>query len=775
MYKLSLVLLAFLVRFSLYGQVEIPEDDAVEITSAIGYFIDSTGSLSLDDISHMDSSFQPAPADGLRLNDLDGSLWLRLKLVNSSDQTEESILMFDDPSLYKIILYEQGESPSLGGTSIEQEHRDLPGNHNAFNITMSAVSTEILYIRIESPNFITATATIYDPGFYYEQTSQEYSLLGVFYGILMLVTVYSIFLYALTRMRVFLIYASYILVSMLFTGMMDGFTPMFLPWLVDLFRGYLEFVLAGVANALAVLFTARFLGTKYWSKRLHNVLKGVGYTLLGSTTLILFINPDFGFEFMRVLGLPILILILTAGALAFRKNIEQAAFFLWAFMTYGVFILVFMLSLFRIIPFGFLATYILHFGIILNLLILSFALAFRIFRRYKASYDEIELSNELYSLKNIELEQLVWERTKEVIYKENELRSIIDNSNSHIWLVDSNYALRDTNKSFAEAWKFSYGRELEKGKNILEQVTIPEHATLWKTRYDYVFTGKNTSFTDRYPIEGKERIFEINAFPIREDDKVVAAAIFSRDITERIRYQDQLEEKNLELQKANEELDSFVYSASHDLKAPLASIQGLIGLARNEKEVKQLKTYFDMMERSVRRMDQFIRDIIDYSRNSRIENKTEIIDDCGLLKSILEDLKFMNPSDKTEIILKKEEGSAILKGDEIRLRIILRNLISNALSYGKPEKGKPVVEIRWKITNDQAVFEVSDNGPGIDKEHLPRIFDMFYRANETATGSGLGLYIVKESMNKLGGEIEVTSSPHEGSTFTVILPNYSDT
>ncbi|MEJ2004234.1 MAG: 7TM diverse intracellular signaling domain-containing protein [Cyclobacteriaceae bacterium] len=659
---------------------------------------------------------------------------------------------------------------TLSLDKIEQEQRDVAGNHNAFSIITDPSSTESILVRIESENFITATATLYDEKVFREKARKEYTFLGMFYGILILVTFYSLFMFVITRMRLFLIYAAYIIVCMLVTGILDGFTSMLFTKLIQFSQGYIEYTLIAISYFLSLFFTDAFLKTKEWSKPLNKILNYSAYGVLVLNILILVISPGEGFEAMNYVGIAILLLILVSGVLAFKNGVQQAGFFLWSFMAYGIFIIIFTMNLLRMIPFGFLSQYALHFGIITNLLILSIALGNRIRVRYKASYNEVESAKELYSIKNQELEKLVWERTKEVIYKENELRSIIDNSDNHIWLVDKDHILHEMNKSFAETWELTYGFRLRKGESILDQASNPEEIEAWKKRYDTVFNGETANFFETYEVGDEKRFYEINAYPIWENGNVMAATIYSRDITDRIRYQNQLEEKNAALQKANDELDSFVYSASHDLKAPLASIQGLIGLARNENTNETLNEYFVMIERSIKRLDQFIRDIIDYSRNSRIEIKVKPLEMNKLINDILEDLRFMSKSNDVDI---KIEGKGIksIASDETRLKIILRNLISNAIQYGKPEHGQPVVHISWNVTEDSGIIKVADNGRGIVPEHLPHIFEMFYRANETASGSGLGLYIVNESLNKMGGTIEVNSRPGEGTTFTVVIPN----
>ncbi|WP_224995370.1 HAMP domain-containing sensor histidine kinase [Cesiribacter sp. SM1] len=232
----------------------------------------------------------------------------------------------------------------------------------------------------------------------------------------------------------------------------------------------------------------------------------------------------------------------------------------------------------------------------------------------------------------------------------------------------------------------------------------------------------------------------------------------------------ELLEANEELKKTNSELDRFVYSVSHDLRAPITSVLGLIQITRNEQDPEVRAQYFMLMESSLRRLDNFIHDIIDYSRNNRLESKPEAINFDELTEEVAASLRFMPDADI--IALTKDFSAEIpFYTDRQRLKVILTNLISNAVRYYNPRQDNPYILFRVRTSEESASLEVSDNGIGIEEEYLPRIFDMFFRAHQESKGSGLGLYIVKETVMKLGGEINVSSTFGEGTSFAITLPN----
>lgn len=231
-----------------------------------------------------------------------------------------------------------------------------------------------------------------------------------------------------------------------------------------------------------------------------------------------------------------------------------------------------------------------------------------------------------------------------------------------------------------------------------------------------------------------------------------------------------LKEKNDYLTKVNKELDSFVYSASHNLRAPLTSLMGLINLMRLEIENPLvLQRICNMMEHSLERLDGFIRDILDHSRNSRLVIEYRDVDAKALIQEVLEEFSLQDGYEKIKVNVHMRQEAPLFT-DPARLRIIIRNLVSNCIRY-KSMISQPQIDITARIATNEAVFQVNDNGIGIRQEHQSKVFDMFYRADEHRSGSGLGLYITREVVEKMGGSIELSSEPSKGTTVKIRLPN----
>ena len=242
------------------------------------------------------------------------------------------------------------------------------------------------------------------------------------------------------------------------------------------------------------------------------------------------------------------------------------------------------------------------------------------------------------------------------------------------------------------------------------------------------------------------------------------------DISERKNSEELLKSKNEELKKINEELDRFVYSASHDLRAPLTSLLGLINIAQTDHFINGISEHLELMKRSVVKLDSFIIDIINYSRNARLDLEVEKIDLESLVMETLDNLRYITAADKIEkfVVVKQ---TVPLHSDSKRIGILLSNLISNAIRYHNLILDAPYIKVTGKVTKKEVVLEIIDNGKGIGKQYLNNIFEMFFRASDDSKGSGLGLYIVKETINKLNGSVSVYSEVGKGSTFTVTFPN----
>lgn len=236
--------------------------------------------------------------------------------------------------------------------------------------------------------------------------------------------------------------------------------------------------------------------------------------------------------------------------------------------------------------------------------------------------------------------------------------------------------------------------------------------------------------------------------------------------------EDILRQQNEQLIKINKELDSFVYSVSHDLRSPLSSILGLVNVAKLEgfKDPDMLTTYFEMIERSVLKLDETIKEILDYSRNARGELNIEEVDLERMIGNAFNQMQYLPGYHGTEKQV-NIQNHTVLYSDVYRMSVILLNLISNALKYGDDTKVQKLIQVSATITPAHCVLRIRDNGIGIHSDYIDNVFNMFYRATDRSQGAGLGLYIVKEMVEKLSGTISITSELGQGTAITITIPN----
>ncbi len=266
-----------------------------------------------------------------------------------------------------------------------------------------------------------------------------------------------------------------------------------------------------------------------------------------------------------------------------------------------------------------------------------------------------------------------------------------------------------------------------------------------------------------YCVYGHEHFFDGLVINLQDDGQKGGFLFYLHNATERRKIETQLKDLNLEL-------DSFVYKASHDLRAPLASLSGLISLTEIDFPLGA-KENFNMMKKSVQKLDKFIQQLAHYSRNNNTEADLVEIDFQHLIEETIDTYKYLSNADKIQFDISVQPKEKIIS-DDFRIKVILSNLISNAIKYHHVMQDTPFVKISVVANETSFMIIVQDNGIGIKATYIDKIFDMFTRATYQADGSGLGLYIVKKSLEKLKANISVVSNEGQGTTFEVLIPNH---
>jgi len=238
-----------------------------------------------------------------------------------------------------------------------------------------------------------------------------------------------------------------------------------------------------------------------------------------------------------------------------------------------------------------------------------------------------------------------------------------------------------------------------------------------------------------------------------------------------LQLEEKVKERTLELEEKNSQLDSFVYKASHDIKGPLRSLMGLtkVGLVDFEN-MPEVAVYFQHIMKTSTKLDIILEDLLTVTKLKTSQLQKSRIDVQAMMKEILDHFNHLHGFTRLTISIDVQEEE-VWVSDEKVLYSILQNLTENAIKYQDENKMDPWLKVSFQIAEQEVTIAFEDNGAGISQTHLDKIFDMFYKVNDKSVGSGLGLYILKQAVQKLRGTVKVTSVQGEGTTFTVVIPN----
>lgn len=382
---------------------------------------------------------------------------------------------------------------------------------------------------------------------------------------------------------------------------------------------------------------------------------------------------------------------------------------------------------------------------------------------YKALSELIEsLKKETQKRKIAELE---------LQHSEYRFRSLIENASDAVIIVNEQLEVIYASDSLQRVIGYTPGEVM--GLNCFSELH-PEDVQKMEHSLQEVLRNPGKTIRGEYRRKNRGEVYvwlESSATNLIHVAPVGGIVVNLRDISDRKKAESALKAFNEELRKSNSELDRFVYSVSHDLRAPLASMLGVISLIESEEIDDSIREEIDLLKQSINRLDGFITDILNYSRNTRLEVKPRKICLKKMLTEITDNLQYMTGEyEKVEVEL-EVDARATFHSDPTRLRVVFNNLISNAIRYCDPTKTQCRVKLRVSVDEHEARIILADNGIGIEAENQSRIFDMFYRVSNKSIGSGLGLYIVKETLDKLNGSIQMKSTYAKGSVFLITLPN----
>lgn len=282
-----------------------------------------------------------------------------------------------------------------------------------------------------------------------------------------------------------------------------------------------------------------------------------------------------------------------------------------------------------------------------------------------------------------------------------------------------------------------------------------------------------------FPLRGADGVFRwflTRAYAVKDEQgRVIRWIGTNTNVDEQKKAEAALEQKNAELTRINNDLDNFIYTASHDLKAPISNIEGLLKLVSddfssgNESEIKYMLT---LMQGSVNRFKKTIESLTDVVKlQQEHSGVATVVNLSQVVSEVMQDLDPMINEAEAKVVVNINENH-VLQFSEKNLRSVVYNLLCNAIKYRSPNR-VPEILLNCHTTPEHYVLTVKDNGLGMKTGPKHQLFTMFKRFHDHVEGSGIGLYMVKKIMDNAGGHIEVESQVGVGSTFKVYFKRHS--
>lgn len=659
LFRLSVtVILVCLATFNSTAQDIYVLHDSVtthRLDSRVEIMLDPTREASFDHVMNPMYQQKFRKAEGnLTFGYLKANIWLRIKL-KAEHPGKEWFLEIPAPFLEYVDFYQwtgNNWDHSESGYYRPQHVRAQPHTGHALPLKFAPDATATVYIRIAGDSPKTFPLFVTEKETFVQQSRAEDFGYGIFFGILIVMFFYNLFIFLALRQVTYLLYISTIIFTFLIFSSASGYAGLYL-WpehpALNFWAGRMSLPLQGIAVAL---FTIRFLEVKKYSRIMYYVV--VSLIPLSVLAAILILTGVLSSAGNNLITLGVIIY-MTAGIVCRIKGNVAANYFIMAWTIYLIGGLFLTLRNSGVLPYNFLTTHFVEIGAALETIIIAFALAAR-YRRLRIEKEEAQnLALKLQQETTEKLEVKVQERTEQLSKLNENLRKTLE-----------------TNK-------------------IQTQI---------------------------------------------------------------------IEEKNAEL-------DSFFYRISHDLKGPISSLRGLSSLARMDVKDQTALSYLEKQEKQVDRLDHIINGLINLTRLNQSHLEKTLIDFHKLTDDCIQSFQ-THPKFRYIDFRKHIDPDLAFHSEWTLMNAIVQNLVENAIKYSSDEN--PFVRIKITKVTDHLTLEVEDNGQGIPPEHQSRIFEMFYRATQNTSGSGLGLYILKRSVDRLRGAIDMTSQEHKGSTFIVTLP-----
>ncbi len=624
------------------------------LDSFVGILIDSTGNLSVEDVTN--ANFQPSKGN-LTFGYLKSVIWLKLKTKASPGNIW--YLEIPAPFLEYVDFYQARDDGkwrhSTAGYFRAHSDREISHTSHVIPLMFLSDSSNTVLIRIAGSSPKTFPLLAMEREKFVETVRFADLGYGIFFGILAVMFFYNFFIYLTLRQKTYLLYIGTIVCTFLIFASATGYAGKYLWPETPLLNFYAGRLTLGILTICLSIFTIRFLEVKQYSTALYYGL--LSLIPLGILSMILVATGIMSSAGNNLITLCTL-MFMTTGVVCRLQGNKTATYYIAAWTIYLVGGLLLTLRNSGVFDFNFWTTHFVEIGAASETIIIAFALG-------------------------------------------------------------DSYRLLRKEKEDAQLLAFKIQQDA----------------------------------TDRLEVKVRQRTEQLS-----KTNEELQATLETNKLQTQI-----IEDKNAEL-------DAFFYRISHDLKGPISSLLGLSTLAKMDVSDEKALLYIDKQQQQVERLNNIITGLINLTKLNHAELQRSKIDFEKMVDGCI--VSFNGLPNFSKISFHKQIQKEVdFYSEWTLLNAVLQNLIENAIKYSNEDN--PFVRISITSENGFIVIEVADNGHGIAEEHQPKIFEMFYRATHHASGSGLGLYILKRSVDRLKGSVELKSSNGSGSVFIIRLPHVS--
>ncbi len=735
---------------------------------------DPSGKLTIEEITspEFENKFVPSQNEVPNFGHTNSAYWVRFRIRNETGQSENWRLKLGFANMQHIDLYLQrpdnkGYTHKKTGTYLPFNTRDIPYPSFVFKIPLKYDAGQTIYMRFLNGASMTLPLTLFSVEAFTQISQKEQLIAGLFYGILFFIFCYSLVVFLLLHEKSYLYYILSVAGFILFHASYDGFASQYL-WPDHAWWNHFAFILL---NTLVIFFslkfTSEFLQTKIRFPVYHKIITAL-LVLCGMVVLMIpFFRYGIVIKIAAVLSILCLFTILVTGIVIWRKRYRQARYFMIAVLTFLVSGSIVEMVRLGILPSNTFTENAYQVGLVMLVFLLSLALVDRI-NILKKEKDELVLKQ------TENLEEEVDKRAKALRESEEKYRSFFKTSTDCVFITTKEGEWLDMSDGAPEFFGYKSMEELKK-VNIRELYENPPDREFDMSEIEQQGFTKDVMFNLKKK-DGSIIKALISSVAVKDNDgNVVAFQGSIRDITAQKEAEITLKKNQEYLQELNASKDKFFSIISHDLRSPFNSILGFTELLwKNSGDFSRAeieKIAYDIYKTGNETID-LLNNLLEWSSSQT--GKLKINPENFFLKSVVDDtIDLLNEYaiKKNITVLNEVPGQIKVFADKNMIGSVIRNLLSNAIKF--TQNGN--VRITAKDVNSFVEFLITDTGVGIKPEDMKKLFrlDTEFSTPGTANekGSGLGLILCKEFIEKNHGEIFVESEEGKGTRFILKLPN----